>query len=597
MSTRPGPRQEVDAERRRVLGVGAAWGMGAGGSVVAGLSACTRRPLSALPAHVQGDWLGPVMARGHAWRDGQWATPGADTRGGSGAVRRVHVLVVGAGVAGLSAAHHLMQSGLDDLAVIDLDDQPGGNAQAHHMAGLPCPTGAHYLPMPGPQAHEVQAWLEAIGVIRQQQGRWVADERHACHDPQERLFVPQPSPGGEQAVGLWRLGHWQDGLWPPAPEAARQAWQRLARAIRAMRRDLGFAVPTHRAPWTPAHAALDGQSFAQWLDGLGLTDPGLRWFMDYVCRDDYGAGAQRVSAWAGVHYFASRHGLNLPAAWGTEAEPLDDAEPPDPVLTWPQGNGWLTARLAAPLGERWQAGQMAVAVHDGRDAVAVDTVDARSGAPTRWLARQVVLALPLRLAHRLLSAPLAPLLAVQARIDMAPWLVSNLLLSAPLDARPGAPLSWDNVAFSGDGVGGLPPSLGYVDARHQSLAQPVGPSLLTHYWALGGQDAAQGRAWRRALHERPWRDWAWAVCQDLMRIHPDLPDKLQRIDLRRHGHAMVIPQPGLRGHPALPALCRPQGVAGRLHFAHADLSAVSVFEEAFTHGARAAAAVLAAGRA
>ncbi len=595
-------------------GLGGVAGLGA--AVAPGLSGCSAGdgPMAqALPAHVAGGWLGPVMARGHAWRDGQVgaASLGATSATRSGDVRRVHTLIVGAGVAGLSAAHHLMQQGIDDIALIDLDDQPGGNAQGHQMAGLGCPIGAHYLPMPGAQATEVRAFLAELGVIRLVHGRWVADERYTCHDPQERLFVPTPDDGkpGDAtgrpapADALWRRGQWQDGLWPPAAPPSRAAWRQLATAIARARRDLGFAVPTHRAPWTPAHAALDGITFAQWLDAQGLHDPGLRWLMDYVCRDDYGASTQRVSAWAGLHYFASRHGLNLPAPWADARDAVGTGlglhdEDLDPVLTWPEGNGWLTRRLAQPLGARWHPGQMAVAVSAGRDAVTVDTVTTPSGRPgqagrpQRWLARHVILALPLRLSQRLLDAPLAPLQALAPHLDTAPWLVSNLLLSEPLSPRPGEALSWDNVFYTHQGIGGMPPSLGYVDARHQSLAQPVGASLLTHYWAMGGRSAAEGQQWRHALHERPWQDWAWAVCRDLMRVHPDLPDKLVRIDLRRHGHAMVIPQPGLRSHPGLAALAQPQGPQGRLHFAHADLSAYSVFEEAFTHGARAAREVL-----
>ena len=42
------------------------------------------------------------------------------------------------------------------------------------------------------------------------------------------------------------------------------------------------------------------------------TDPQLRWYLDYCCRDDYGAGMAQVSAWAGIHYFASRHGFHAP---------------------------------------------------------------------------------------------------------------------------------------------------------------------------------------------------------------------------------------------------------------------------------------------
>ena len=47
---------------------------------------------------------------------------------------------------------------------------------------------------------------------------------------------------------------------------------------------------------------------------------------------------------------------------------------------------------------------------------------------------------------------------------------------------------------------------------------------------------------------------------------------------------MSIPGPGVRSSTALQALAAPQR---RVHFAHADLSAYSVFEDAFFHGMRA----------
>ena len=72
------------------------------------------------------------------------------------------------------------------------------------------------------------------------------------------------------------------------------------------------------------------------------------------------------------------------------------------------------------------------------------------------------------------------------------------------------------------------------------------------------------------------------MIDDLAPTHPDLPAKLQRIDLARHGHAMAIPAPGVRGDAALAALA--SGPTGRLHWAHSDLAGYSVFEEAFTAG-------------
>ncbi len=181
------------------------------------------------------------------------------------------------------------------------------------------------------------------------------------------------------------------------------------------------------------------------------------------------------------------------------------------------------------------------------------------------------------MAARLLESPPPALLAAAAAMRHAPWLVANLQLDAALDDRPGAPPSWDNVPYGSAG-------LGYVDAMHQSTRPFAGPTVLTAYWALGGNDAAELAAQRARLLSEDWRLWAGRIVADLTTMHPDLPAKLRRVDLMRYGHAMSIPIPGVRSSAALQALAAPQK---RLQFAHADLSSYSVFEEAFFHGTRA----------
>ena len=175
----------------------------------------------------------------------------------------------------------------------------------------------------------------------------------------------------------------------------------------------------------------------------------------------------------------------------------------------------------------------------------------------------------------------AALQQAAAQLRYAPWLVANLHLAEPLTDRPGAPPSWDNVGYQSD-------SLGYVDAMHQSTRVAPGPTVLTSYWALGGDSPAQAQAGRKRLLDEPWSVWTKRVVDDLARAHADLAAKLRHIDLMRYGHAMSVPVPGLRSSTALQALAAPQG---RVHFAHSDLAAYSVFEEAFFHGHRAGQAV------
>lgn len=528
-------------------------------ATAAGLAGCSRATGPAAIAPWEGGWVGDAVAAGHRWRDGGWPAAAEPPR-----TERVAVLVIGAGVAGLAAARSLRQRGIDDFAVVDLHEQAGGNSRAHAIGPRPCPMGAHYLPVPGPAAAELQDWLHEIGLARSVHGRTRYDERHLCHSPQERLFFD---------------GAWHDSLLPPLEpgSAGRAQALHLAARIEALSREAGFSMPSTRTPWSPVHAQLDSISFAQWLQQEDVTAPELRWYLDYCCRDDYGAPSGGVSAWAGIHYFASRHGFRPPDGPGGREADADEA-----VLTWPQGNAWLVERLLDGTGGRVHTGWLVDRVEDRRDGVQVQARRSTDGYARRWLAQQVVLAVPLRWAARLLHSPPAPLVRAAAVQQQAPWLVANLLLEAPPLERPGALAAWDNVVYG-------QASLGYVDALHQTLGQRGSGALVTAYHALPATD-------RPRLLERDWAAWSRWVVDDLAQVHPDLPAKVRRVDLARHGHAMSVPAPGIRGSQDLAAL-RAAPIGARLRLAHADLVGYSVFEEAFTLGHAAGAAAAAALRA
>ncbi|OWQ85728.1 hypothetical protein CDN99_21880 [Roseateles aquatilis] len=517
-------------------------------SLVPLLSACGRdaRPvadrLATRIADLPGGWVGADWQRGHRLRGAPPAWSSV-----TGTPRRAQVLVLGAGIAGLACARRLRLGGVD-VALLDLEDRPGGNSRGHRIGagptlgdGLRCPLGAHYLPTPGPEAVEVQRLLEDLGLARLEHGHWVYEERWLCHSPQERL---------------WWHDQWVDGLLPPAetPELLTQ-YRRFGELVERARHEVGFAMPSTHHAWSPAHQALDAMTFSAWLDGHELTAAPLRWYLDYCCRDDYGADATQVSAWAGLHYFGSRHGFMS----GEEREA---------VLTWPQGNGWLSERLAAPLAEGFFGGRTVLRLREERHGVEVLAWNEQAQAPERWQADQVVMAAPLFIGARLPEQPPAALTEAARGMRYAPWLVANLLLDTPPLERLGAPLSWDNVAYGGE-------ALGYVNANQQSLDPSRGPLVLTAYRALRESQ-------RKDLLQDDWRAWTARVLADMAPLHPDLPERLQRVELMRYGHAMSIPHPGLRGSPALAALR--DRAHGRLHFAHADLAGYSVFEEAFTQG-------------
>ncbi len=512
------------------------------------------------PPPIEGGFTGIDVARGHAMRDGALKSQAPVT------VKRTRVVIAGGGVAGLAAARALRLAGTEDFALLELEDTAGGNARGGLVNGIACPLGAHYLPVPGDDAREVQDLLEELGLRRRVAGRWTYDELTLCHSPQERLFFQ---------------GHWQDGLLPvQGVGAATQAqYRQFARRVDALQHAAHFVIPTLKVAVTPELLALDAVSFASWLDREGLDDVHLRWYLDYCCRDDYGAGLAYVSAWAGIHYFASRHGFHAPDDANSSA--ADSTPERDGVLTWPEGNGWLTRRLAAPLGDRLHTGQVVTRIADVRGGVEVDAWDASTKTLVRWQAERCIVALPVFIAARVVENPPEVLRNAAAHVRYAPWLVANVHLSAPLADRPGAAPSWDNVVYGTRG-------LGYVDAQHQALDPTPRATVVSWYRPLGpsSYDAGDGR---RLLLDRPWTGWRDDLVAELSVPHPDLPSLATRVEITRYGHAMSIPAPGLlaqigpqRSSPD--AAHRGRVVAGRLSFAHADWSGYSIFEEAFTRG-------------
>ena len=132
-----------------------------------------------------------------------------------------------------------------------------------------------------------------------------------CFSPQERLYIH---------------GRWQEGIEPEAESSSkdRDDYRRFEARMAEFRASGQFTIPMESGA---RPSALDSLSFDQWLRQNKFISPYLNWYANYACRDDYGALARDTSAWAGIHYFASR----APEEKGP--------------LTWPEGNGWIARRL------------------------------------------------------------------------------------------------------------------------------------------------------------------------------------------------------------------------------------------------------------
>lgn len=474
------------------------------------------------------------------------------------------VAIFGSGIAGLAIAWKLAREGHTRFLVID-GPQPYGNAAGGRHGDLAYPTGGHYLPLPSTESFHVRELLHDLGVIQRNPmaRRPYYDERCILHAPQERVLID---------------GRWQEGLLPkegvpPWELAEHERFAHAMARIKAMRGTDGkrpFAIPLAMSSADPQWRALDRISLKRWMEQKGYRSPTLFWYLDYCCRDDYGAACDRVSAWAGLHYFCSRDG---------EAENAGTGQ----WLTWPDGLAPLAAGMDKAAGSRRKPGTVASLKETGTGIEALCFEFVRGQVRSFTVkARRAVCAMPLFVAARVMPGIRGYGFDAQRHMPAyAPWMVSNFLMKRFPRELPEAPLSWDNVVYQGRG-------LGYVVSTHQDIrVSPPGKSVFTAYAALAGETPETARKWLDTATPEALLDLAGA---DLRAAYGhDFAPCVERADITLRAHAMSSPRPGFLVNEGLRLL---READGPILFAHADLSGLSVFEEAAWWGYQAALKIL-----
>lgn len=470
------------------------------------------------------------------------------------------VLIVGGGISGLTAGYFFQKNRFNNFIIAELDEVVGGNSKNGKNEFSKYPYGAHYIPIPNLSNKKLIDFLREKGLIKKFDGNGlpVYDEFALCQEPEERLLIHN---------------YWQEGIVPSTQITQQDAEQtkKFFDRINDLRMEKGtdekfvFDIPLADASKENPYLALDRISFASYLKAEGYTSPKLLWYLQYCCRDDYGQSFEKVSAFAGLHYFASRRGK------GANCE--DNS-----LLTWPEGNGKLVQLLSEEIKDKIYTRQLVRQIEIHHEHVETLVYDWKNEYWSRIKARKILLATPCHVSRKILSESNYRVTNLP-ELTSQPWLVASITARKFSD-RNGFPLSWDNVMMESK-------SLGFVFAQHQSI-QPVRENFVfTLYKPLDENDA---KIMRLKYYNRSNQELQKEIIAELSIAFPQVEKEIQQIDCHLHGHGMISPGIGYLMNPEKNALR--ENIQQKIFFAHTDYSGISIFEEAFWQGHTAANEIL-----
>lgn len=277
------------------------------------------------------------------------------------------VLIVGAGIAGLTAGNALEQAGYEVL-VLEARDRVGGRLYSHELTpGVVIDLGGQWL---GPTQNRAYELAQSLGA---------------------RLF-PTYTEGASLAVINGKRQVYKGVV----PSLGLRTLLDFGRGVKLL--DTMAAQVPLEAPWQAPHAhAWDSITFASWIERT-LRTPLARWGMHLFSKAVYAAEPADFSLLHALFYLHSGGGFERLVA--TRGGAQQDR--------FVQGAQSLAIGLAQRLGERVRLNSPVRAIEQANDRVRVYTQVAPDAPAQVYEAKAVIVAIPPALAGRIDYHPPLP---------------------------------------------------------------------------------------------------------------------------------------------------------------------------------------------
>jgi protoporphyrinogen oxidase len=397
-------------------------------------------------------------------------------------------LIVGGGIAGISAAYQLKDK---DFLLFEVSDMLGGTSAGSRHGNIPLCHGAHYdLDYPANYGPEVLQMLEELNIIKFDSfsDSWKFVDR--------QYLIPKNRESQTFAHGIVR----KDVL-PEGPQKTLFA--------NLMKEFIGeMMMPTRLIP--DRHRYLNNISLLDWLrQKLELSSDFIEG-LDYHMKDDYGAGTEKVSALAGIHYFACRPYYTKPVE----------------LFSPPEGNSYFVNKIVAQLPkEKILTSHIVKRVAEKDEGFEVQVIDGKNREILMVNCEKVIYAGD---KHALKYVYPNDFRSFEKN-EYAPWVVVNFVMKSQAgDAY------WQNEIISQDKS-----LMGFVDSRAQ-FSQDTSRVVFTVYYCFKPEEREM-----MSLIETRKEAFVAGTAKHLEDYFDrPLRKDIEKVFIKQMGHAMPIPQPG-----------------------------------------------------